>query len=329
MPRPRLRCSNCGEIWLHADAPGAGPTPRANAPRPPLPPRAESSEPRRGAAALPAEPPTQRTAQERVQGTTRETTQGSAQESAQASEPVTPPRSATDAVAEPIGEAVRRPDEPADNPMDFRLTPPSVPPEDPPEDPLAAAAPSSPINEPEPPPLLSSQALAQPPAVRERVTRPQPPAARQRRSRAGLFAGLAIAAGCVVIAASALVLLRQHVVAVVPDAAPLYAAVGLDASTPGEGLEIAPGDVDSTVETVEGRQDLVISGIVRNVSNQPRPVPLIQWSLIDANGTVVQSVVVEPPRSRLGPGEQMSVDARIENRSPEGRQIQARWVAAE
>ena len=309
MPRPRLRCSNCGEIWLHAAAPGAGPTPQANAPRPALPPRAESSAPRRGAAALPAEPPTQ----------------GSAQESAQASEPVTPPRSATDAVAEPIGEAVRRPDEPADDPMDFRLTPPSVPP----EDPLDAAAPSSPINEPEPPPRLSSQAFAQPPAVRERVTRPQPPAARQRRSRAGLFAGLAIAAGCVVIAASALVLLRQHVVAVVPDAAPLYAAVGLDASTPGEGLEIAPGDVDSTVETVEGRQDLVISGIVRNVSNQPRPVPLIQWSLIDANGTVVQSVVVEPPRSRLGPGEQMSVDARIENRSPEGRQIQARWVAAE
>ena len=197
--------------------------------------------------------------------------------------------------------------------MDFRLTPLSGPPEDPPE----AAAPSSPINAPEPP------------VVRERVARPRPPAARQRRSRAGLIAGLAIAAGCVVIAASALVLLRQEVVAVVPDAAALYAAIGLDASTPGEGLEIAQDDVDSTVETVEGRQDLVISGIVRNVSNQPRPVPLIQWSLIDAKGQVVQSVVVEPQRSSLGPGEQMSVDARIENRSPEGRQIQARWLAAE
>ena len=104
----------------------------------------------------------------------------------------------------------------------------------------------------------------------------------------GLLLGLAILVGIVG---------RGHVVAMWPAASRLYAWIARAAEPPGPGLVI--GKIAPT-RTADG---LTITGEIVNLGNTPRELPRLRLALQDAAGKEVQVEVVDPPKSRLLPGE--------------------------
>jgi predicted Zn finger-like uncharacterized protein len=93
---------------------------------------------------------------------------------------------------------------------------------------------------------------------------------------------------------------RQHLVALLPEAAPLYQALGLDVARPGEGLDLR--DVTQVRRVVNGEQMLLVEGRIVNTSERSRSLPLIRASIIDANGGVVNDWTFEAEAASLPPG---------------------------
>ncbi len=91
----------------------------------------------------------------------------------------------------------------------------------------------------------------------------------------------------------------------------MYAAAGLSAGTLGDGLEFRNVEPERDVEN--GTDVLVVRGIVANISDVPREVPMVRVEIYDANRELVQSMVVSPAKRRLGPGDTVSYHARVLN----------------
>jgi predicted Zn finger-like uncharacterized protein len=150
------------------------------------------------------------------------------------------------------------------------------------------APPVSRVSE-EPPPLPSAPltATARPAII-------APPPRRRHRARAGvLFVVLLLA-----IAASGAYLGHDLIVARWPQAARFYDMVGL-VQTPGEGLEFA--DVTMT-RNVDG---VIVEGEIVDKVGVPRPVPKLRVVLRDASQHDVAVKIVDPPKTRLLPGEKV------------------------
>jgi len=139
----------------------------------------------------------------------------------------------------------------------------------------------------EPPPLPASSPTA---TARAAIIAPPP----RRRHGAGfgtLFVVLFLAA-----AAAGVYFGHDRIVALWPQAARLYSMVGL-ADTPGDGLDIA--NVTST-RNVDG---LIVEGDITDKVGVPRPVPKLRVVLRDGSQHDVAIKIVDPPKTRLLPGE--------------------------
>ena len=90
---------------------------------------------------------------------------------------------------------------------------------------------------------------------------------------------------------------RERIVALWPQSARLYSAVGLASDAPGEGLDIA--NVTST-RNVDG---LIVEGDITDKVGVPRPVPKLRVVLRDGSQHDVAVKIVDPPKARLLPGE--------------------------
>lgn len=99
----------------------------------------------------------------------------------------------------------------------------------------------------------------------------------------------------------------------------VYASVGLDVDALGSGLNII--DVSSAREEDDVRETLVVTGVVANVDDEEKPVPLIRVALLDADDDEVQSLIVPPSRRSLSMGERMDFTARLDNPSSVARRI--------
>ena len=96
---------------------------------------------------------------------------------------------------------------------------------------------------------------------------------------------------------------RDALVAQFPEAARLYAKLGIDTSKParvGEGLELQ--DVNSFKRDVDGTRTLMIEGAVVNVSGEERPVPALRAVITDADGGQVTEWTFTADSERLSPG---------------------------
>lgn len=139
---------------------------------------------------------------------------------------------------------------------------------------------------------VQATSAAEPAAVpRPAITAPSPP--RRRRSGLGwvvviLLLGAAIVGG---------IIGRDRVIAQWPQAARLYALVGLDPEPLGAGLDIA--HVTSTRNT----DGLIVEGDITNKVGVPRSVPHLRVALRDADKHELVFKIVDPPRDRLLPGE--------------------------
>jgi predicted Zn finger-like uncharacterized protein len=119
----------------------------------------------------------------------------------------------------------------------------------------------------------------------------------------------------------ALMIWRTDVVRLLPQTAAFYKLVGLDVNLRG----LVFKDVRITNETVEGKQVLVIEGVIVGESKKPVELPRLRFSVRDAQGAEIYAwnAVLEQPV--LKPGEKAWFKSRLASPPPEGRNIDVRF----
>ncbi|MGF1639451.1 MAG: DUF3426 domain-containing protein [Rhodospirillales bacterium] len=150
----------------------------------------------------------------------------------------------------------------------------------------------------------------------------KPPPARRRAVSGGAIAALAV--GGALLLAAVLMFARESIVAALPAAAGVYAALGLGADAVGEGLDIR--DVRSDRQSAVDGEALVVAGVVANIADGPRELPLIRVALFDADDEELQSITVSPDRPALPPGETLAFTARLDNPMATARRIKVTFA---
>ena len=119
----------------------------------------------------------------------------------------------------------------------------------------------------------------------------------------------------------ALMVWRADVVRLLPQTAAFYKLVGLDVNLRG----LVFKDVKITNENVEGKQVLVIEGVIIGQSKKPVELPRLRFSVRDAQGAEIYAwnAVLEQPV--LKPGEKAWFKSRLASPPPEGRNIDVRF----
>lgn len=92
---------------------------------------------------------------------------------------------------------------------------------------------------------------------------------------------------------------QDRLVALWPPAAEYLDTLGLRRETAGAGLTFRDSNSERVMQG--DRENLVVRGVIANVTEQPRDVPLMRLALFD-DRTLVQDKVVRPPVDRLDGG---------------------------
>ena len=109
------------------------------------------------------------------------------------------------------------------------------------------------------------------------------------RRRGRLYAGLG-AVILLILTLTGAAVFRQPVVNLLPEAAPVFSALGLKVDA--TGLAIEAVSFEPRLET--GQPTLLVKGVIRNRRNEARRAPPIRIRLLDAKGTVVGGVTARP-----------------------------------
>ncbi len=119
----------------------------------------------------------------------------------------------------------------------------------------------------------------------------------------------------------ALVIWRVDVVRLLPQTAAFYKMAGFDVNLRG----LIFKDVKVTSENVEGKQVLVIEGVIVGEAKKPVELPRLRFSVRDAQGAEIYAwnAVLEQPV--LKPGEKAWFKSRLASPPPEGRNIDVRF----
>jgi hypothetical protein len=135
----------------------------------------------------------------------------------------------------------------------------------------------------------------------------------------GKVIGIAAAAVVIVLGAGAF-FGRSLIVDLWPGAADIYSMVGLGSEGLGAGLNIR--DVKSSREVKGGVDVLVVRGVVANVTEEDRMVPMIRIALYDSAGEEVQHVIAPPLKNRLQPGATIGFSAKLPEPSALARRLE-------
>lgn len=111
-----------------------------------------------------------------------------------------------------------------------------------------------------------------------------------------IWAGMAAA---LVVMIALAIIFRVDVVRLWPRAASAYAGVGLPVNSLGlviEGVRFEPS-------LQEGHAALSVSGMIRNIENEPVVTPPLRISLLNAEGEAVATKIARPADARIPPGE--------------------------
>lgn len=149
-----------------------------------------------------------------------------------------------------------------------------------------------------------------------KVSRPAP-AVVPRKSHVGLPTACA-AMGALVLA---LVVWRGDMVRLLPQTAAFYKMVGLDVNLRG----LAFKDVKLSTETVDGKQVLVIEGVIVGQGKKPLDIPRLRFAVRDAQGAEIYAWNSVLEQTVLQPGERAFFRSRLASPPPEGRNIDVRF----
>lgn len=116
-----------------------------------------------------------------------------------------------------------------------------------------------------------------------------------------------------------------------PASKKLYYAIGLDGSEvvePDEGPELKPiserlkiGGLAPRRETINNISNLVIAGVIENISDEIQTIPELRVRLIDENRNVVREWSFSTEPSSLNPGETVNFQSSLPSPPPEARDI--------
>jgi len=138
---------------------------------------------------------------------------------------------------------------------------------------------------------------------------------------------IGIAVGAVIVAfLVAAVVLKDTVVGMIPATAGIYDMIGLGGEELGAGLAIQK--VKSARETEQGQEVLVVRGIVTNVSEIERRVPIIKVLLFDGEGHAIQDALAAALKNKLAPKASVSFKARLVEPSPLARRLEVTFAEA-
>ncbi|MEM8633959.1 MAG: zinc-ribbon domain-containing protein [Pseudomonadota bacterium] len=157
-------------------------------------------------------------------------------------------------------------------------------------------------------------------AYRERVRE-----RKRRKSRLAATSAWLITGSAFFVLCGALVIFRNDVVRVWPEAANAYKAAGLDVNR--FGLDFASVDASRTFDGT--MPILTISGTVMNVSTISQPGSSVRIGLRDEVGTEVASVIAPMDRSEIIPGGSATFSTRLENPPVEAFDLELSFVAPE
>jgi len=149
-----------------------------------------------------------------------------------------------------------------------------------------------------------------------KVSRPAPVVVR-RNSYYGLPTTCA-AMGALVLA---LVIWRGDMVRLLPQTAAFYKMVGLEVNLRG----LAFKDVKLSTETVDGKQVLVIEGVIVGQGKKPLDIPRLRFAVRDAQGAEIYAWNSVLEQTVLQPGERAFFRSRLASPPPEGRNIDVRF----
>lgn len=116
---------------------------------------------------------------------------------------------------------------------------------------------------------------------------------------------------------------RDIVISMVPAAKGVYEMIGLGEKL-GAGLAIQ--DTKPVPGTQGGKSILTVKGVIANVSDKERPVPMIKVVLKDARENAVQTTIAAPLRNRLPAHKKMRFNITISDPSPLARRIEVEFA---
>ncbi|MCK1385550.1 MJ0042-type zinc finger domain-containing protein [Bradyrhizobium sp. 21] len=149
-----------------------------------------------------------------------------------------------------------------------------------------------------------------------RVSRPVATAV-PRKSHFGLPTAC-VAMGALVLA---LVIWRGDMVRLLPQTAAFYKMVGLDVNLRG----LAFKDVKLSSETVDGKQVLVIEGVIVGQGKKTLDIPRLRFAVRNAQGAEIYAWNTVLEQTVLQPGERAFFRSRLASPPPEGRNIDVRF----
>jgi predicted Zn finger-like uncharacterized protein len=138
-----------------------------------------------------------------------------------------------------------------------------------------------------------------------------------RKSHLGLPTACA-AMGALVVA---LTVWRVDMVRLLPQTAAFYKMVGFEVNLRG----LAFRDVKVSSETVDGKQVLVIEGVIIGQTRKPVDIPRLRFSVRDAQGAEIYAWNALLEQTVLQPGEHAFFRSRLASPPPEGRAIDVRF----
>jgi predicted Zn finger-like uncharacterized protein len=116
---------------------------------------------------------------------------------------------------------------------------------------------------------------------------------------------------------------RADVVRLLPQTAPLYAAVGLPVNLRGLSFE----DIRVSRSNHEGVGVLVLEGSIVNVTARPLEVPRLRLAVHNSAKHEIYAWTMQPPRSILGPGDTMPFRSRLASPPGDAREVQVRFFS--
>ncbi|MHB8271318.1 MJ0042-type zinc finger domain-containing protein [Bradyrhizobium sp.] len=181
-------------------------------------------------------------------------------------------------------------------------------------------------------PSISAEWPAEAEGAREPDRRDEPKAARPprrsllRRLRPSFSFGVpavSLATVCAAMGALVVALLvwRNDVVRLLPQTAAFYQLVGLEVNLRGLSFK----DVKVSSENVEGKQVLVIEGVIVGQARKPVELPRLRFSVRDAQGAEIYAWNAVLEQAVLKPGEKAWFKSRLASPPPEGRNIDVRF----
>ncbi|MGA9825529.1 MAG: hypothetical protein WBQ53_11920, partial [Methylocystis sp.] len=129
----------------------------------------------------------------------------------------------------------------------------------------------------------------------------------------------------ILMGASALIALREKIVAVAPPAAKAFAAIGLPVNL--AGLELR--EVRSHIEMDGARKVLAVEGEIANVRRESRSVPPVALTVRGEDGQAKYAWITRAAKSRLEPGETIAFRARLAAPPESGADVLVRFSSLE